>query len=91
MGGKRKPRFKTYGKQARRGQIPFSSLDNDMYFPNSNEIDQSQKPPALPPNKPTSQKAATMAVEPDEEKIMTLMEFCAGMSRTDAVRYLKVR
>ena len=79
-GGKRKQPFRTYGKRFRRLNSPFSFSDPNMFFPNSNDIDQSQNPPALPPNKPTptSQKAATMPVEPDAEKVNTLMEFARG-------------
>ena len=63
-----------------------------MFFPNTNNIDASQNPPPLPPNKPTqptSQKAATMPPEPEEDKVVMLMEI-SGMDRGVAVRYLKV-
>ena len=61
-----------------------------MFFPNTNDIDQTQNPPALPPNKPTSQRAATMPSEPDEASVSTLQEFI-GIPGHLAVRYLKVR
>jgi hypothetical protein len=63
-----------------------------MFFPDSNNIDTSQKPlPALPPNKPTSQKAASMPAEPKEEDIGTFIAVTGGIGREEAIRYLKVR
>ena len=82
MAGKRK-RLVQYGKQTRRKDL------SSMFFPNTNELDQDQKPPPLPANKPTSQKAATMPAAPNEDDVKTLIEV-VGMGRTDAVRYLKV-
>ena len=60
-----------------------------MFFPNSNDIDISQQPPPLPLKKFTSQKAATMPPEPDEENILTFMAF-TDAPRENAIRYLKV-
>ncbi|KAK3678655.1 hypothetical protein LTR37_021464, partial [Vermiconidia calcicola] len=62
-----------------------------MFFPNTEDIDYSQQPPALPPSKPTSQKAATMPAEPEPSQVNLMMEFCEGMSRENAVRYLKAK
>ena len=86
---------KTYGKQGRgrlqRRLIDLSSdSDIEMFFPDSNNIDTSQKPLPAPPPRPTSQKAASMPAEPDEDKISMVIDFTGGMSRVDAIRYLKV-
>jgi hypothetical protein len=82
--------LKTYGKRQRRF-IPFNEFgdDNMSWLPKAEDIDTSQKPPPLPPNKPKSQKAATMPVEPDEGKILMLMEV-TGLDRNNAARYLRV-
>lgn len=61
-----------------------------MFFPDSNTIDTSQQPLPAPPPRPTSQKAASMPAEPEEEKIEMLIAVTGGMSRVDAIRYLKV-
>lgn len=62
-----------------------------MFFPPTNDIDTSQQPPPLPPNKPTFK----MAVEPPEELIGNLVEFCASLgnpiTRPNAVRFLKAK
>ena len=79
-----------YGKRARRSLHFDASDDIDMFFPNSKDVDQSQNPPPLPPSKILSQKAATMPAEPEEGQITTLIEFCPGMSRSEAIRYVKV-
>ncbi len=90
----------TYGRRGRRrsqqhhpftlSSSPSPSNDTvDMFFPDSDKVDTSQKP--LPPPRPTSQKAASMPAEPEEEKIDMLMTVTGGMSRGDAIRYLKVR
>lgn len=95
MSSKRKPPI-TYSRKRRRS--PFTSFteynndaDTDMgsWLPPTNQINYSQQPPPLPPNKPTSQKAATMAVEPNEDQISMLIDF-TGMPKSEAVRYLKV-
>lgn len=86
--GKRK-RPITYGKQKSRLRSS-SYSDYDMgWFPGTDKIDHSQKPPALPANKPTSQKAATMPVEPEDEVVNQLMDF-TSLPRSQAIRYLKV-
>lgn len=59
------------------------------WYPDTNNTDFSQQPLQLP-TRPTSQKAATMPVEPEEEKINLLLEFCPGLDKVQAVRYLKV-
>lgn len=75
-----------YGR--RRPQRSFVFGDS-MFFPNTQEIDQSQKAPDLPLNKPTSQKAATMPSEPPADQIAMLQEF-TGIPKDLARRYLKV-
>ena len=93
MSRKRKANIITYGKRgkAQRHFVDLSSDPNlEMFFPDSNDIDTSQKPLPAPPPKPTSQKAASMPTEPEEDKIATLIEITGGMSRVDAIRYLKV-
>jgi hypothetical protein len=91
MTRKRKP-IVTYGKRARgrpQRRLSLSSDGVEMFFPNSNEIDTSQQPPPLPPKKFTSQKAASMPAEPEDEKIETFTSV-TDAPRAIAIRYLKV-
>lgn len=88
--GNKRKRLIRYGKYKprRRNNIPHED-DSMSWFPASQDIDQSQKPPPLPPKKPGSQKEAMMAAEPPADKVQNMMEF-TGMDRSTAVKYLKV-
>lgn len=82
----------TYGKQQpkKRRTLPpsFWELDNEvsasMAFAPS-----SFKPEPLIPKRPNSQKAATMAVEPDQDSISLLCGL-AGCDADTARRFLRV-
>jgi hypothetical protein len=83
----------TYGKRQRGKPHHSPTLSSDgieMFFPNRDQIDAEQKPPPQPP-RPISQKAASMPAEPEEDKVQTFLAIAQGMSRGEAVRYLKVR
>ena len=88
---KRPRRLIQYGKRSKRKLQDFSFFGNDTnmgsFFPKT--FDQTQQPPSLPPNKPTSQKQATMPLEPKEDDVQMLMEI-TGIPKLLAVRYLRV-
>ena len=91
MAGKRKRGLVQYGKRHALNTLLFNNrfVNDNMFFPPTNDIDQSQRAPPLPPNKPVSQKAATMASQPSEGDIDMLMAV-TSLPRSDAIRYLKV-
>ncbi|KAK5121913.1 hypothetical protein LTR85_004485 [Meristemomyces frigidus] len=73
-----------FGKQAR--SFLHTPADNDMFFPSSPNTDQT---PTVP-NKPQSQREATMASEPSQDLIEAVTAV-TGMERGTAVRYLKAK
>ncbi len=85
MSDSKRKQLVQYGKQPRKRRLLPASLSSpDMgWFPSLDKTDKSQTP------RPTSQKAATMPAEPDEENVTSLMEV-TGMGKKEAVRYLKV-
>jgi len=60
-----------------------------MFFPPTDQIDMSQQPPPVPPNKPRSQKEATMAVQASPANIELVVSVVACTPEV-AERYLRV-
>ena len=84
---KRKPAQQTYSKRRLRRRV----LDNPLTDPDDDDAWRSMSfhQPLLP-KRPTSQKAATMTVEPTQEQIDTVVNV-VGTDPYTAARYLRVK
>lgn len=93
MAPKRGHALITYGKQQpskKRRTVPFTSLElANGDLTTMSWVPAKHVPEPLVPKRPDSQKAATMAVEPDQDSIATLCAI-AGCDPDTARRYLKV-